>query len=135
MDDNLLGYTPTGKILPNKITVYSMYVLSVVLIGMGVYFCIDMKSWEILAVLAGGAVLTALMGFASGKIAWYWNDEQFTVMQPLMKPVTYSFTDIDGVGMNYQAITIVMKNKKRYVITRTSPGSQEFLNQIRMVLG
>ena len=133
MKERKYEYEPKGVMKPSSITVISMYVLAAALVITGIFMYLTII--PDIAIIVGccfGALFCAALGAAMGGICYYWDDERFTVCQPLVKPVTYSFGDIEHIAEDYQGITLIMKNGKRYVIALTNSGISEFLSRLRL---
>lgn len=132
MKDARIDYEAKGKIYTNPITVIFFYILAAALLIMGIvlYFTAVPDIGVIIGCGLGTAVCV-LIGVMQGKLAYFWDSEKFTVIQPCVKPVTYSFDDIANASLDVQAITLIMKNGKRYIISRSGIGTDDFIRQLR----
>lgn len=136
--DSRIDYEPKGCIKSSPAISIGLYIFAGVLIiaGIIVYFAV-MPELIVFAVFVFLAVLSVMMGIASAKHAWYWNDEKFTVLQFLAKPATYSFGDIDTVFTVTEgpAVTLMlrMKNGKQFGISMQANGTQAFLEHLRAI--
>lgn len=126
------NYEPKGTIKSNPITVIGFYVMGVVcaISGAVMYFTV-LQDISIILIMLGIGIFCALLGVMMKDMYYCWNDEFFTVKQPLVKAVTYSFDDIANVGVDYRSINLYMKNRKTYVISRTDIGSDKFLAKLK----
>ena len=134
--DSRIDYEAMGCIKSNPANSVGLYIFAGVLIiaGIIVYFAV-MPEMLVFLIFVFLAVLSALTGAASAKLAWFWDDEKFTVCQFLAKPVTYSYRDIGQIYVSVQGITLEMRNGKQYVISRHDKGSEEFLLKLKAKSG
>lgn len=127
-----LDYEVKGVVEQHPITTGSMFVLAAILTGMGIYFANDMDEPLLIPVLAAGGLLCIAIGVAGTFVKYYWGDEQFTVCQPPVKPVTYKYEELANITQDSQAITLIMKDRKKLMIPMAEKGLGDFINQLKV---
>jgi len=132
MSNRTLDFEPKGTMKANSITIIGYYIIAGLSLAGGIilYFTV-LDSLSVLLICVFGGALFAVLSYFTSKTVYYWDDERIAVVQPIMKPVIFSFGELKNAAITYQSVTLDTVSGKRYVIPRTYTGINEFIAQLR----